>query len=158
MNWRESTPGDAADASLAKREFIFAIQGHHVYALEGSRRRLVHGRVVPNLPGDIERMPKLAEKWRIAAWRTYTQADPAADSGWWLDDAEHGGRLIDMARKTGVRTICIHKGLPLPTACMTSRNRGCGSCRDVGRAAHVMGKLFRYLGENNVLWGTDSIW
>lgn len=25
-------------------------------------------------------------------------------------------------------------------------------------AAHSLGKLFKYVGENNVLWGTDSIW
>jgi predicted TIM-barrel fold metal-dependent hydrolase len=25
-------------------------------------------------------------------------------------------------------------------------------------AAHAMGKLFKYIGEDNVLWGTDSIW
>lgn len=26
------------------------------------------------------------------------------------------------------------------------------------QAAHVLGKLFKYVGEDNVLWGTDSIW
>lgn len=204
-----------------------------VDALEGSRRLLVHGRVVPNLPGDIERMPELAEKWRIAAWKTYTQADPAGETGWWLDDEEHGAKLIAMARKTGVKTICIHKGVPLPTPFMTAKNRRFGGCADVGKAArdnpdinfviyhsgydlkfrgaeyvpgkspagrdelgidslvrslidngvkpnsnvyaelgttwrylmkdpneaaHAMGKLFRYVGEDNVLWGTDSIW
>ena len=30
--------------------------------------------------------------------------------------------------------------------------------RDPTEAAHALGKLFRYVGENNVLWGTDSIW
>jgi hypothetical protein len=30
--------------------------------------------------------------------------------------------------------------------------------RDPDQAAHVLGKLIRYCGENNVLWGTDSIW
>jgi hypothetical protein len=30
--------------------------------------------------------------------------------------------------------------------------------RDPEQAAHAMGKLFRYCGEDNVLWGTDSIW
>jgi predicted TIM-barrel fold metal-dependent hydrolase len=30
--------------------------------------------------------------------------------------------------------------------------------RDPDNAAHLMGKLLRYVGENNVLWGTDSIW
>jgi len=32
------------------------------------------------------------------------------------------------------------------------------STRDPTTAAHVMGKLFKACGENNVLWGTDSIW
>lgn len=30
--------------------------------------------------------------------------------------------------------------------------------RDPNNAAHALGKLFRYVGEDNVLWGTDSIW
>jgi hypothetical protein len=199
-----------------------------VAALDGSRRLLVHGRVVPNLPGDIARMPELAEKWKVSAWKTYTQADPAGETGWWLDDEEHGGKLIEMARKTGVKTICIHKGVPLPTPFMTGKNRQFGGCGDVGKAArqnpdinfiiyhsgydlknrglefipgkheigidslvqslldngvkpnsnvyaelgttwrylmkdpneaaHALGKLCRYVGENNVVWGTDSIW
>jgi predicted TIM-barrel fold metal-dependent hydrolase len=29
---------------------------------------------------------------------------------------------------------------------------------DPNTAAHVIGKLLRYLGEDNVIWGTDSIW
>jgi len=199
-----------------------------VDALEGNRRLLVHGRVVPNIPGDVERMPELVEKWGVSAWKTYTQASVDHSEGWWLDDEAHGAKLIDMARKTGVKVICIHKGLPLPTPMMTKDNRLYGGSRDVGKAAkanpdidfivyhsgydlkdkdgafvpgdhrvgvdsliqsliendippnsnvyaelgttwrylmrdpeeaaHVMGKLFRYVGENNVVWGTDSIW
>jgi uncharacterized protein len=30
--------------------------------------------------------------------------------------------------------------------------------RDPDSAAHALGKLFKYLGPDNVLWGTDSIW
>lgn len=30
--------------------------------------------------------------------------------------------------------------------------------RDPDDAAHAMGKLLRYVGEDNVLWGTDCIW
>lgn len=30
--------------------------------------------------------------------------------------------------------------------------------RDPDNAAHSLGKLFRYCGEDNVVWGTDSIW
>ena len=30
--------------------------------------------------------------------------------------------------------------------------------RDPDSAAHALGKLFKAVGESNVLWGTDSIW
>src|SRR5205085_3064403 len=30
--------------------------------------------------------------------------------------------------------------------------------RDPDAAAHALGKLFLYVGQDNVLWGTDSIW
>ena len=30
--------------------------------------------------------------------------------------------------------------------------------RSPGDAAHFLGKLFKYVGEDRVLWGTDSIW
>ena len=30
--------------------------------------------------------------------------------------------------------------------------------RDPTGAAHALGKVIKYCGENNVLWGTDSIW
>lgn len=32
------------------------------------------------------------------------------------------------------------------------------STRDPESAAHALGKMFRYIGEDNVLWGTDSVW
>ena len=33
-----------------------------------------------------------------------------------------------------------------------------GLMRDPNSAAHAIGKLLKYVGEDNVLWGTDSIW
>jgi hypothetical protein len=30
--------------------------------------------------------------------------------------------------------------------------------RDPTTAAHLLGKLLKHIGEDNVLWGTDSIW
>jgi uncharacterized protein len=32
------------------------------------------------------------------------------------------------------------------------------SMRKPDEAAHALGKLFKYVGEDNILWGTDSIW
>ncbi len=208
------------DEAAATRELVDA--------LEGSRRLLIHGRVIPNLDGDIARMPELAETWKAVAWKTYTQFGPAEDSGWWLDDDEFGAPLLAKARETGIRVICVHKGLPLPSPMMSAKNQQYGTCRDVGpaarqnpdiafiiyhsgfdpavtegpygsnengrgidsliqsmqdndlgpgsnvyaelgstwrylmrdpdQAAHGIGKLLKYIGEDNVVWGTDCIW
>jgi len=49
-----------------------------VEKLEGTHRLLLHGRVNPNQPGDLEGMDELKEKWGVSAWKTYTQWGPTA--------------------------------------------------------------------------------
>ncbi len=191
-----------------------------VERLEGTHRMLLHGRVNPNQEGDLESMDMLAERYRVSAWKTYTQWGPDG-KGFFLDD-DPGLALIEKARKLGVKNIAIHKGLSFGPrsyvhstcvdvgrvakrfpdvnfliyhsgfvagtpegpydpdrrdgvdALITSlRDNGIGpganvyaelgstwrfAMRDPDTAAHLLGKLFRYVGEDNVLWGTDSIW
>jgi predicted TIM-barrel fold metal-dependent hydrolase len=188
--------------------------------LQGTHRMLLHGRVNPNQDGDVEAMDMLAEKYRVAAWKTYTQWGPDG-RGFFLDD-DVGLAFIERALKLGVRNIAIHKGLPFG-----QRSYEHSTCADIGRvarrfpdvnflvyhsgfvagapegpydpkrsdgvdalvtslaengvrpganvyaelgstwrflmrdpdsAAHCLGKLLKHVGEDNVLWGTDSIW
>jgi hypothetical protein len=191
-----------------------------VEKMEGSHRLLLHARVNPNQPGDLEDMDRLAG-FGISAWKTYTQWGPEANGFWMTDDV--GIEFVERARSLGVRNICIHKGIPL-----RAESYEHSTCRDIGpiarrfpdvnfliyhsgwvpgaaegpydpartdgvdalvtslqeagvapnsnvyaelgstwrfvglrepdSAAHLLGKLFRYVGEDNVLWGTDSIW
>ena len=192
-----------------------------VERLEGTHRLLLHGRVNPNQPGDLEAMDELAQRWGVVAWKTYTQFGPDGN-GYFLSD-DVGIRFIEKARKLGVKVICIHKGLPFGahsyehsqcsdigvvakrfpdvafliyhsgfvTKVREGPYAGSGAAdgvdtlirslvendikpgsnvyaelgstwrflmRDPGQAAHVLGKLIKYCGEDNVLWGTDSIW
>ncbi|MGI9308957.1 MAG: amidohydrolase family protein, partial [Gammaproteobacteria bacterium] len=223
LTFTPSTEDDmplTTDEAAATREMVDAMDGTH--------RLLMHGRVIPNLDGDLARMAELADTWDVCAWKTYTQYGHQPDSGWWLDDEEYGLPLAEEARKHGVKVICVHKGLPLPPPSMSDANKHFGSCRDVGpaananpdisyiiyhsgfdpaikegpyapsedsfgvdslvqtliendippnsnvyaelgstwryvmrnpeQAAHVMGKLLKYVGEDNVVWGTDCIW
>jgi predicted TIM-barrel fold metal-dependent hydrolase len=190
--------------------------------MEGSHRLLLHGRVNPNQDGDIELMDELAERWGVAAWKTYTQWGPDG-RGFYLSDEDTGIPFIERARDLGVKVICIHKGIPFG-----EQSYEHSQCRDIGvvaraypdvafivyhsgfvpgrpegpyqaegdvdgidtlvrslidngvepnsnvyaelgstwrflmrdpeQAAHGLGKLLRYCGEDNVLWGTDSIW
>jgi uncharacterized protein len=189
--------------------------------LEGTHRLLLHGRVNPNQPGDLEGMDELQQKWGVSAWKTYTQYGPNGKGYFLYDDV--GIRFIEKARALGVKNICIHKGLPFG-----SRSYEHSQCSDIGvvakrypdvnfliyhsgfvstvtekaydasgkrdgidtlvaslqkhqvkpnsnvyaelgstwrflmrdpeQAAHALGKLIVACGENNVLWGTDSIW
>jgi predicted TIM-barrel fold metal-dependent hydrolase len=165
-------------------------------------------------------MHMLAQRYRIAAWKTYTQWGPDG-RGFFLDD-DVGLAFIEKARSLSVRNIAIHKGLPFG-----ERSYEHSTCVDIGRvakrfpdvnfliyhsgfvagksegaydpkrtdgidglitslvkndvkpggnvyaelgstwrflmrdpnqAAHALGKLFKHLGDDNVLWGTDSIW
>ena len=189
--------------------------------LEGTHRLLLHGRVNPNQRGDLEGMDELAGKWRISAWKTYTQWG-LDGRGYFLTDPV-GVRFIEKARALGVKTIAVHKGLPfgkqsyehsqcsdigvaakrfpdvnfliyhsgfvtsvkeqpydaaakrdgIDTLVRSLVENGVapnsnvyaelGSTwrflmRDPEHAAHALGKLIKYCGEDNVLWGTDSIW
>lgn len=82
-----------------------------VERMEGTHRLLIHGRVNPNQPGDLEGMDALAQKWGVSAWKCYTQWGPDG-RGFFLHDEDTGLRLIEKARALGVRNICVHKGLP----------------------------------------------
>ncbi len=188
--------------------------------LQGAKRLLLHGRVNPNQDGDLQGMDELAERWKVSAWKTFTQWGPYGQ-GYFLSD-EIGLAFIEKARKLGIRNICVHKGVPFgPESYRHSlcddigvvarrypdvnflvyhsgyvvgktegpydptHNEGVDSLirtvlkhevpkggnvyaelgttwrylmRDPDGAAHTLGKLCKYLGPDNVLWGTDSIW
>jgi predicted TIM-barrel fold metal-dependent hydrolase len=191
-----------------------------VEKMEGTHRILLHGRVNPNQDGDVNDMDMLAERYPIAAWKTYTQWGPDG-KGFFLDD-DVGIAFIEKARRLGIRNIAVHKGLPFGPqsyehstcvdvgrvakrfrdvnflvyhsgfvagqperaydpkrtegidALVTSLHENgvppgsnvfaeLGSTwrflmRDPDSAAHALGKLLLHVGEDNVLWGTDSIW
>ena len=99
-----------------------------VEKLDGTHRLLIHGRVNPNQPGDLEGMDELASRHRISAWKTYTQWGPDG-RGFYMDD-EPGIRLIEKARRLGIKNIAIHKGLPFGpksyehSTCVGYRARG----------------------------------
>jgi hypothetical protein len=99
-----------------------------VDTLAGTHRLLLHGRVNPNQPGDLEGMDELKEKWGVSAWKTYTQYGPGGKGYFLTDDV--GMRFIEKARALGVKTICVHKGLPFGP-----RSYEHSQCSDIGVVA-----------------------
>ena len=120
-------PSTKADEPLTIEEAAATAQ--IVETLNGTHRLLIHGRVNPNSPGDLDGMDQLASAHRISAWKTYTQWGPPGVGGFFLDD-DIGIRFIEKAKKLGVKNIAIHKGLPFG-----QRSYEHSTCVDVGRAA-----------------------
>ncbi len=100
-----------------------------VEKLDGTHRLLIHGRVNPNQPGDLEGMDELAARHKIAAWKTYTQWGPEGQPGFYLDDPP-GIAMIEKARKLGIRNVAVHKGLAFGP-----KSYEHSTCADVGRVA-----------------------
>lgn len=98
---------DAEPLTIAEAAATRAI----VEQLEGTQRLLLHGRVAPNQPGDLDDMDELAERWGVVAWKCYTQWGPDGQ-GFALTDEATGVAMIERGRKLGVRTVCVHKGIP----------------------------------------------
>lgn len=98
---REASPLEIESADNVRRI---------VDRMEGNHRLMIHGRVNPNQPGDIEDMPRLKEQFGVCAWKTYTQWGPDGNGFYFTDDA--GIRFVEEARRLGVKIICVHKGLP----------------------------------------------
>ncbi|HEX7114959.1 MAG TPA: hypothetical protein VF193_07490 [Steroidobacter sp.] len=73
-----------------------------VEKLEGTKRLLLHGRVNPNQPGDLEDMERL-KGFGVVAFKTYTQWGPDGKGFWMTDDV--GIAFVEKARKLGVRNI-----------------------------------------------------
>lgn len=199
-----------------------------------TQRLINHAMVLPNQTADLEShlngMQRIKEEVGVGAWKCYPAWDPtntktAAYKGWFFD-TPMGQAVIEKGRSLGVKTFCIHKGLPIPgfsdqynsprdigvvakqypdvkfiiyhsgygnaggyvfgegaytqgsqvgtnSVITTLLENGIGPNQNVyaelgttwqlvknnlNLAAHVIGKLLKYVGENNVVWGTDSIW
>jgi predicted TIM-barrel fold metal-dependent hydrolase len=78
-----------------------------------TQRMLSHGLLRPNMgKAEFEEMDSQHKKLKINSWNMYPGS--AIGSGpYWLDDEKNTYPFWERTRKLGIKTICIHKGLPL---------------------------------------------
>jgi len=117
------------DASPLEIESADAVR-RIVDRMEGNHRLMIHGRVNPNQPGDIEDMERLRDQFGVCAWKTYTQWGPEGNGYFLTDDS--GIRFIEEARRLGVKVICVHKGLPFG-----EKSYEHSQCSDIGPVAKL---------------------
>ena len=88
-----------------------------INGLAESKRIVAHGLFSPDLgKKDLEDMKRQHEQLKVEAWKGYP-GQPLADGsvGWWMDDEKIAYPAFEYSRKIGVKNICVHKGLPLPS-------------------------------------------
>ena len=86
-----------------------------VNRIAGSHRLLAHSILQPMMPGFLDEVDRAIETLHPDSWKGYTIGDPIfltkKGSNWRLDDEKLVYPFYEKAVKSGVRTVCIHKGL-----------------------------------------------
>ncbi|HEX2438353.1 MAG TPA: amidohydrolase family protein [Methylomirabilota bacterium] len=81
----------------------------------GSRRLLAHSVFTPKKDGWMEEVDRCIATVKPDSWKGYTIGDPlfpsTKNSFWRLDDEKLIYPFYEKAVKSGINTICIHKGL-----------------------------------------------
>jgi hypothetical protein len=79
----------------------------------GSRRLLGHAVFTPGQPGWMDQVDRAIAELQPDSWKGYTIGDPLGPSkfAWRLDDEKLVYPFYEKAVKSGITTICIHKGL-----------------------------------------------
>lgn len=84
----------------------------------GSKRLMSHAVFTPGQPGWLEDVDRAIETAKPDSWKGYTTGDPNGPSRyrWRLDDETLVYPAYEKMVKSGIRNICIHKGLLPPNA------------------------------------------
>jgi len=149
-----SAPGLGPERMLHDRELAGTRELAERFGAGG--RLLNHSVVHPEVPGGLDSMDEACERLHPVGFKVYTlgamgpfgvlpqqaarsaarsEDEVRADSraGWWLDDERVGFPFLERVRASGVRRVCVHKGISngVPT----------GSPRDVGPAAKAFPEI-----------------
>ena len=81
----------------------------------GSRRMFGHAVITPGQPGWLDEVDRAIAELHPDAWKCYTVGDPLSPTtkgtAFRLDDEKLMTPWFEKAMKSGIRNICIHKGL-----------------------------------------------
>ncbi len=108
-------PGTSEETDVLTPEVIYKSRTW-INELTSSPRMISHGYFSPDLgQQNLEYMHAQTEKLKIDAWKGYSGVARAkGKQGWRLDDEKLAYPALEYSRKTGIKNICVHKGLPFP--------------------------------------------
>jgi predicted TIM-barrel fold metal-dependent hydrolase len=134
-----NSPSDDPQDWFIPQEQVFATR-EKVNKAAGSRRMLAHFTITPGQPGWLEGIDKAVEVYKPDSWKGYTVGDNThKDSShypWRLDDEKLMYPAYEKFAKSGIKNVCIHKGLFAAAAEKQFPNlRSYADVSDVGKAA-----------------------
>ena len=109
-----------------------------VNKMAGQTRMLGHTIITPKYPNWMDEVDRGIEVLKPVSWKSYTIGDPFGPSkyAWKLDDEKLMYPFYEKAIKSGINTICIHKGLmPRDYEKAFAGTWEHATARDIGKAA-----------------------
>jgi len=134
-----NSPSDVPEDWFIPQEQVFKTR-EMVNKQAGSRRMLAHFTFTPGQPGWLEKVDEAIERFQPDSWKGYTVGDNThkelAAYPWHADDQKLMYPFYEKIAKTGIRNVCIHKGLFAPAIEEKfPRLRPYADVSDIGRAA-----------------------
>ena len=134
-----NSPSDVPADWFIPQEQVFRTR-EMVNKEAGTRRMLAHFTITPGQPGWLDQVDEGIERFKPDSWKGYTVGDNThkelANFPWHADDEKLMYPFYERISRSGIRNVCIHKGLFAPAVeAKFPRLRPYADVADIGRAA-----------------------
>ena len=134
-----NSPSDVPQDWFIPQAQVFATRDK-VNREAGSRRMMAHFTITPGQPGWLDQIDQAIEVYKPDSWKGYTVGDNThkelAHYPWHADDEKLMYPFYEKAAKSGIKNVCIHKGLFAPgVEKQFPRLRPYADVSDIGKAA-----------------------
>jgi predicted TIM-barrel fold metal-dependent hydrolase len=112
-----NSPSEVPEDWFLPQEQVFQAR-ERVNKEAGSRRMLAHFTFTPGWEGWLDKVDEAVERFKPDSWKGYSVGDNThkekANHPWRADDEKLMYPFYEKAVKSGIRNVCIHKGLFAP--------------------------------------------
>jgi uncharacterized protein len=134
-----NSPSEVPEDWFIPQEQVFQTR-ERVNKEAGTRRMLAHFTFTPGWPGWLDKVDEAVERFKPDSWKGYTVGDNThkdkANHPWHADDEKLMYPFYEKIAKTGIKNVCIHKGLFAPGVEKQFPNlRPYADVSDIGKAA-----------------------
>jgi predicted TIM-barrel fold metal-dependent hydrolase len=134
-----NAPSDIPDDWFLTNQMVFQTRDD-INAKAGARRMLAHYTITPGQPGWLDGIDRAIAELRPDGWKGYTIGDnthkDTSHYPWRLDDEKLMYPAYEKFAKSGIKNVCIHKGLfPPSVEALVPNLRPYVDVSDVGKAA-----------------------